>query len=120
MRRARRPIAQFIDIVAVMVPGAAEPVTRRVFDTVAAWGEGAAVAIRQGARLAAPWAALVNGTAAHALDFDDNFDPAKAHATAVLVPAILALGEQEGASGARLPRCLYRRPADPRPRRPGA
>lgn len=91
---------QFIDIVAVMVPGAAEPVTRRVFDTVAAWGEGAAVAILQGARLAAPWAALVNGTAAHALDFDDNFDPAKAHATAVLVPAILALGESEGASGA--------------------
>src|SRR5690606_32820466 len=38
-------------------------------------------------------------TAAHALDFDDNFDPAKAHASAVLVPAILALGEQEGASG---------------------
>jgi 2-methylcitrate dehydratase PrpD len=50
--------------------------------------------------MAAPWAALVNGTAAHALDFDDNFDPAKAHATAVLVPAILALAEQEAASGA--------------------
>src|SRR5690606_570811 len=47
-----------------------------------------------------PWAALVNGTAAHALDFDDNFDPAKAHATAVLAPAILALAEQEDASGA--------------------
>jgi 2-methylcitrate dehydratase PrpD len=91
---------QFIDIVAVMVPGAAEPVTCRVFDTVAAWGDGPSVAILQGARLAAPWAALVNGTAAHALDFDDNFDPAKAHATAVLVPAILALGESEGASGA--------------------
>src|SRR5690606_852739 len=42
---------------------------------------------------APPWAALVNGAAAHALDFDDNFDPAKAHASAVLVPAILALAE---------------------------
>ena len=71
------------------------------------------------AALAAPWAALVNGTAAHALDFDDNFDPAKAHATAVLAPAILALAEQEGASGRALPRRLYRRPADPRPGRPG-
>jgi 2-methylcitrate dehydratase PrpD len=89
----------FIDIVAVIVPGAAEPVTRMVYDTVKSWGEGPAAAIGQGARLPAPWAALVNGTAAHALDFDDNFDPAKAHASAVLAPAILALAEQESASG---------------------
>lgn len=89
----------FIDTIAVAVPGAAEPVTRKVFDTVRHWGEGPATAILQGARLPAPWAALVNGTAAHALDFDDNFDPAKAHASAVLVPAILALAEQEGAGG---------------------
>ena len=88
-----------IDIVAVTIPGAVEPVTRRVFATVKDWGEGPAAAFGQGARLAAPWAALVNGTAAHALDFDDNFDPAKAHATAVLAPAILALAEQEDASG---------------------
>ena len=89
----------FIDIVAVTIPGAAEPVTRRVFATVRDWGTGPSAAIGQGAQLAAPWAALVNGTAAHALDFDDNFDPAKAHATAVLAPAILALAEQEGTSG---------------------
>src|SRR5688572_19088851 len=91
---------QFIDVVAVTIPGAVEPVTRRVFETVRGWGAGPATAVGQGAALAAPWVALVNGTAAHALDFDDNFDPAKAHATAVLAPAILALGEQEGASGA--------------------
>jgi 2-methylcitrate dehydratase PrpD len=89
----------FIDIIAVAIPGAAEPVTKRVFETVKDWGAGPSAAIGQGTRLAAPWAALVNGTAAHALDFDDNFDPAKAHATAVLAPAILALAEQEGASG---------------------
>jgi 2-methylcitrate dehydratase PrpD len=89
----------FIDVIAVAVPGALEPATQRVLATVAAWGEGPASAIGAGG-FAAPWAALVNGTAAHALDFDDNFDPAKAHATAVLAPAILALGEQEDASGA--------------------
>jgi len=89
----------FIDIVAVIIPGAVEPVTRHVFATVKDWGAGPSAAIGQGGRLAAPWAALVNGTAAHALDFDDNFDPAKAHATAVLAPAILALAEQEDASG---------------------
>jgi 2-methylcitrate dehydratase PrpD len=90
---------QFIDVIAVSVPGAADEVTGRVFATVKAWGDGPSTAFGMGARLAAPWAALVNGTAAHALDFDDNFDPAKAHATAVLAPAILALGEQEGSSG---------------------
>ena len=89
----------FIDTLAVAVPGAAEPVALRVFEAVRSWGEGAATAIGRGARLPAPWAALVNGTAAHALDFDDNFDPVKAHASAVLVPAILALAEQEGAPG---------------------
>jgi 2-methylcitrate dehydratase PrpD len=36
-------------------------------------------------------AAMINGTAAHALDFDDNFHPARAHASAVLVPALMAV-----------------------------
>lgn len=98
---AARQAAQraFIDVIAVSIPGAAEPVTRHVFETVRPWGEGPATAIGFEDRLAAPWAALINGTAAHALDFDDNFDPAKAHATAVLAPAILAIAEQGGASG---------------------
>jgi 2-methylcitrate dehydratase PrpD len=91
---------QFIDVIAVSIPGAQEPATRRVLETVAPWGGGPASVIGAGRGLAAPWAAMVNGTAAHALDFDDNFDPAKAHATAVLAPAILALGEQENVSGA--------------------
>ena len=91
---------EFMDTVAVMVPGAAEPATRKAFEVVKNWGEGRCAAIGQLQRLGAPWAALVNGTAGHSLDFDDNFDPPKAHASAVLVPAILALGEENGASGA--------------------
>ncbi|MFZ5608232.1 MAG: MmgE/PrpD family protein [Pseudomonadota bacterium] len=90
---------EFIDLVAVMLPGAMEPATRIVHEVVSPWGEGPAHVVGQPRTLAAPWAALVNGTAGHALDFDDNFDPPKAHATTVLAPAILALGEQEGASG---------------------
>ncbi|MGQ0661505.1 MmgE/PrpD family protein, partial [Sphingosinicella sp.] len=90
---------QFIDVLGVTIAGAVEPATLAVLETVRNWGAGPATAILQVARLAPPWAALVNGTAAHALDFDDNFDPAKAHATAVLAPGILALAEAEGASG---------------------
>ena len=90
---------QFVDLIAVTIPGAVEPASQRVFDTVKAWGSGVSTVIGFGAALPPPWAALVNGTAAHALDFDDNFDPAKAHASAVLVPALLALAEETGASG---------------------
>lgn len=47
-------------------------------------------------------AAMINGIAAHALDFDDNFGPGMSHASAVLVPALLALGEALDASGSAL------------------
>lgn len=96
MHSAKR---QFIDVMGVTILGAVNEATTRVFATVQEWGDGPCTVIGQSRTLSAPWAALVNGTAAHALDLDDNFDPAKAHATAVLVPAILALGEQESASG---------------------
>lgn len=45
-------------------------------------------------------AALANATAAHALDFDDVCWAMNAHASAVLAPAALVLGEAAGASGA--------------------
>ncbi len=82
---------QWLDTVAVMLPGALEAACTIAHDTVAGWGGGNAVAVGRSARLPPPWAALVNGTAGHALDYDDNFDPPKAHISTVLVPAILAL-----------------------------
>ncbi len=91
---------EFIDLIAVMVPGAVEPVTGLVYETVRPWGEGAATAVGRPQGLSPPWAAMVNGTAGHVLDFDDNFDPPKAHATTVLAPAIIALAEDLDASGA--------------------
>lgn len=51
-------------------------------------------------RLPAPEAALVNATCAHALDYDDY--AFSNHPSAVLVPAILALADSTGASGARM------------------
>lgn len=91
---------EFVDTVAVMVPGAVDPVADKIFATVEPWGHGPCTVFGKQQRLAAPWAALVNGTIAHALDFDDNFDPPKAHPTTVLFPAIMALAEQDGLSGA--------------------
>jgi len=45
-------------------------------------------------------AALVNGTAAHGEDFDDTFEGGPVHAGAVIVPAVLAIAEYRGLSGA--------------------
>ena len=44
----------------------------------------------------------MNGTAAHALDFDDNCYAGFVHGSAVIVPAVLAMAEAEDASGAEL------------------
>jgi len=84
-----------VDVVACMLPGSREPVVGKVYDVVSDWGAGPARVVGKPEALSAPMAALVNGTSAHAQDFDDNFDPAKAHATAVLVPALLAIADQE-------------------------
>ncbi|GIX17182.1 MAG: hypothetical protein KatS3mg119_1368 [Rhodothalassiaceae bacterium] len=90
---------EFIDQIAVTIAGAREPAARITRETAARWGLGPSTAVGHPVKLAAPWAALVNGTAGHALDYDDNFDPPKAHATTVLVPAILALAEELGLGG---------------------
>jgi len=89
---------QLIDTVAVMVPGAVTPVARKVLARARQWGRGECTAVGSTERLALPWAAMLNATAGHALDFDDNFDPAKAHVSTVLWPTILAVAEQQGSS----------------------
>jgi 2-methylcitrate dehydratase PrpD len=54
------------------------------------------------ARIGAPAAALATGVLVHALDFDDTHAEGLVHATAVTLPAVLAVGEQVGANGARV------------------
>jgi hypothetical protein len=44
-------------------------------------------------------AALINGMAAHALDYDDVSLPMSAHPSVVILPALLALAEKRKASG---------------------
>lgn len=92
---ARRSL---IDTVACMVPGADDSAPSKLWPVVHGWGSGSARAVARAQCLSAPNAALFNGACAHALDFDDNFDPAKAHASAVLIPALLALADAQDAS----------------------
>ena len=53
-----------------------------------------------GRQVSAPAAALANGTLVHALDFDDTHAGGLVHATSVVLPALFAVAEQFGSSGA--------------------
>lgn len=66
------------------------------------FGTGTSTVIGHAARLAAPDAALMNGMLTHSLEFDDTHVASVIHGSAVVVPAALAVGEREGASGADL------------------
>jgi 2-methylcitrate dehydratase PrpD len=61
-----------------------------------------ATAIGTGLRVPAAAAALVNGTLAHSLDFDDTHLPSVLHPSSPVVPAALAVAEATGADGAAL------------------
>ncbi|MFW6204704.1 MAG: MmgE/PrpD family protein, partial [Actinomycetota bacterium] len=65
-------------------------------------GSREATAIGAGLRVPAAQAALVNGTLAHSLDYDDTHLPSVLHPSAAVVPAALAAAERHRASGADL------------------
>ncbi|SHL73143.1 MmgE/PrpD family protein [Bradyrhizobium lablabi] len=84
-RRAMDAIADTLGCMAAGVDDFSTQAVRRAVATqISASGESAVIG---GGRAPAAIAAMVNGTAAHALDYDDNFYPAISHASAVLVPA---------------------------------
>src|ERR1700760_4247328 len=66
-----------------------------VGSALAGWDEdGSCTAIGHKRTVSAAGAAFSNGTAAHGEDFDDTFEGGPVHAGAVVVPAVLAIGER--------------------------
>ncbi|MCC7484412.1 MAG: MmgE/PrpD family protein [Burkholderiales bacterium] len=63
--------------------------------------DGSATALIGKCRLSPPSAALANGAAGHALDFDDQHDPARIHTNCVTLPALLATAEERGGIAGR-------------------
>ena len=88
-----------VDTVGVLLAGADDPAVRIVAGTVDEHG-GPVRSLATGRALGVRSAALVDGTAAHALDFDDVDDAQIAHPSAVLVPALLAAAQQPDLPGA--------------------
>lgn len=94
----------FIDTVAVMIAGRDQPVVEHLREFVSRRGvqPGPAQILWRESGFAVADAALINATAAHALDYDDV--ALQGHPSAVLVPALLAEGQRLGSSGAELMR----------------
>jgi 2-methylcitrate dehydratase PrpD len=86
----------FIDCIGTMIAGRDEIAVRTLTDVLAP-ADGPATLAFGKRKAPAPEAAWINGTAAHALDYDDV--GIAGHPSTVLVPAILAEGETLGSTG---------------------
>ena len=89
----------FTDCVGVMIAGRDEPPPQLLKAALSPPAGEATLLFGQGTA-PAPEAAWINGTAAHALDFDDVAQ--RGHPSTVLVPAILAEAQVLGASGQQM------------------
>ena len=89
-----------LDTIGCALAGAREEHAPSVLSLASRWG-GPGLSTVWGTTLTAapPQAALANGAFAHGLDFDDTHADSVCHASAVLVPAVLALAESERLGG---------------------
>jgi len=90
-----------IDTVGVMIVGAREPLSiLTAAHAIASRGAGRCRIVAQPNAAASPLAAaLANGVATHVLDFDDTIYDGIAHASAPVLPALLAAAETSQATG---------------------
>ena len=94
-----------LDWLGCTLAGSTEPLAE-ILRAELAGADGPATVIGSSQRTSTMSAALINGAAGHALDFDDTNLVGGFHATAVVLPAALALAEEIAASGADL-LCAY-------------
>ena len=90
-----------LDWLGCALAGRGEPAAR-LLAGVAGDARGPSSLVGRPERVPASVAALVNGTAGHALDFDDTHTLLMGHPTAPVLPAALALAEELGATGEQL------------------
>ncbi len=89
-----------LDTIGCALAGAREEHAPSVLALASRWGgPGLSTVWGTTLRAAPPQAALANGAFAHGLDFDDTHADSVCHASAVLVPAVLALAESERLDG---------------------
>lgn len=99
-RLADAAVSRLMDTLGCMLYGGGQEWTQILLKTTAGFAGKATVF--GGTSLPAELAALCNGTAAHGFELDDLLTEALAHPGAVVVPAALAVAEEDGADGSRL------------------
>ena len=98
----QRAAAAICDTAGVILAGAVEPAARMVQALAANDGRGECRILGTRESTSPGEAALANGVAAHAHDYDDMCFVSLAHPSCALVPAILAAGEMAHARGSVL------------------
>jgi len=93
LRATKREV---LDILGTTLAGNLAPGCPQVVSLVQEWGGAEeSTILGYGRKVPSPFAALANGTMAHAWDFDDTHDRAVLHAGVSVIPAALAAAERK-------------------------
>lgn len=85
-----------MDLLGVTVRGSAIASSRAMVEFIRTQPAGSATVLGTGVRTSAGWAALANGTTAHATEMDDVTRESSLHPGAAVIPAALAIAEEIG------------------------
>ena len=95
-----------LDWLAVAIASRSEPLVQMLAEQYGGSGEQPCTLLARGASARPQDAALINGAAGHALDFDDVASRMFGHPSVPVIPATLALAQAHKASGADLLRAI--------------
>lgn len=99
--------AHVLDILGVQLAASRQPFASAIRTVALGLGgshESVGIGLEQ--RLAAPNAALLNGTLAHGVDYDDTHLRSIVHPSATVTPAALAVAEEVGATGEEVAKAI--------------
>jgi 2-methylcitrate dehydratase PrpD len=92
-----------LDWIGVTLAASCDPLPRLLLDeALADGGKPLATVVGRCVKVSPLQAALINGAASHVLDYDDGNITMIVHASAAILPGLLALGEVTAATGAEL------------------
>ncbi|MDQ6669170.1 MAG: MmgE/PrpD family protein [Chloroflexota bacterium] len=97
-----RTLELLLDLIGVGLAGSRQPSSLAAADVAVSLGGAGKATVLGGRTTSAVWAALANGTAAHAVELDDVTTESSLHPGVAVIPAGLALAQELNASPAAL------------------
>src|SRR5579864_605931 len=91
-----------LDLAGVAIRGGQQASSAPAIELARTWGSGGRASVwTAGFRAAAPWAALANGTMAHAIEMDDVTTESSLHPGVAVIPAALSMAQENDAAPTR-------------------